>query len=78
MDLANYLLHSISPVQVPPRLADDVQFFTRAVKDVIAAAHDKVITPEEADAVIGFLAEQFATRRANQALARIGMPTMLT
>lgn len=78
MDLASFVLHSISPVQVVPRLADDVQAFSRAVKDIVAAVNDKVITPEEGDAVIGYLAEQFAARRASQALARIGMPAVLT
>lgn len=78
MDITNYVLHSISPIQAPPTLTEDVQAFTRSVKDVIAAVNDKVISPEEGDAVIGFLAEQFAARRATAALSRIGFSVQTT
>jgi len=71
MAFAHFVLRSLSLVQPPMQIAEDVQVFTRAIREVMAAAQDQVITEKEADAVIGFLAEQFATRRATQALSSV-------
>jgi hypothetical protein len=76
-DLAKFVIQSVTPAPLPQRLSDDVHLFTKAVNDVAIAARQNVITAQEANALIGYLTEQFAARRAIYAFSRVGTFAML-
>ena len=59
------LLSALSPTRpyAPPVLSKDLERVNRVVTALMQAVEDEVLTDEEADAVIGFVAERFIARR---------------
>jgi hypothetical protein len=58
----------------PPRLSKDLDAVHRLVGSVLSAVDDRVITEDEADAVIHFIADRFTARRLDEVLIRTTTP----
>jgi hypothetical protein len=75
-EVTRWLLSVLSPRQPspPPKLSRDLEILRRAVSSIVLAADENVLTAEEADAVIHFIAERFATRRIDEVIANVTSP----
>ena len=71
-----WLMSAIAPNSAasPPVLSKDLELLRRAISSVVAAVDAHVITDEEADAVIGFIAQRFTARRFDEFTADITLP----
>lgn len=75
-DVVRCLLSSLAPVPrfEPPVLSTDLERLNRIVRSVAGAVDEEILTPEEADAVINFIAGCFASRRLDEVIAKVTMP----
>lgn len=69
------LLSALSPIGPPaPILSQDIESLARLVNSVFTALDDDILTAEEANAVIDFVASRFAARRVDEAMTYVFKP----
>jgi len=74
-DVVRAFLSALSPASVqPPILTDDIKRFGRVADFLVQSVEDRILTEEEADAVLKFIAERFAHRRLDEILANVSTP----
>lgn len=75
-DTVRWFLSALAPRQEQkvPALSKDLGSLSRVMRSVVQAVDDDILSEEEADAVIMFMAECFTRRRMDDVLSRITKP----
>jgi hypothetical protein len=66
---------SLSPFQPLPSLTEDVRVFNTAVRGVIEAVRDRILTEEEGNAIIEMVSRALAGRRVDAEFMHLAAPS---
>ena len=70
-DTIRHLLSWLAPYTAhPPVLEKDIERFGCVVRSVVQAVDDDILTDEEADSVINFIADRFTRRRFDEIFSK--------
>jgi len=77
-EIAKMVLQSMAPSPPSADLVEDARVFSRIVNELLDAAARSLISSQDAHAIIGVLAEQFAARRVLSSMngVTIHLPTL--
>lgn len=75
-DMVRKFLSALAPAQPyePPVLSKDLEQLNRVVNSILFSVDQNILTPEEADAVISFIASRFASRRFDEVFSKVTTP----